>query len=1110
MAVNRDRKVFSTQDTKIRQVFSLQQFRGLDKENKPLKVAPFRASDGYNFIIDSNVLKTRPAFKINEALPFVLTTGDYLIDWYEFQDIVVYVTRFGIKFNSSNKTSTVDFQGKKPMFYEEKGALFIFGLDDIYVAGVNDSVYVLYNLNNKTSSYTNLPDPYIPTLYVGDNAFEDINLLSKKSKYKVFAQAPLRTDGNSNLYSLPTVYTPEKNGTYSETVRFYNGLYDNRLVTGVYPVFLGIPGLDFTYSSSVYGNVVRGINVTDTFYPVRDFEYFEGNPPQPIYNQINLKKEDFFNLYINDAKQTAFEYAMFSIDDLMVVATANTVVQFNVPIKHNTIYRNPTTNFITSTVVEESVVPVYVQLKKFESIDYNFTNINVSNANVTVNDEYNASNFLDYPTFSNIIFEHNFTLNINFPTTNNVQEITSLFLSQSISHIVSLKDTCSNSSYISQSACEANGGTWRYKNNDDIWIKRRYAYLESFNGPVTYYSFSAHYKVAKDEITIDSELYTLGFNPRQNTFELRIKDYLYDYRGEPSIEVEVTFQNNPDYELISKNTFGIQFGSENRLFLAGHPDYPNIDRFNVSNDLLGNNVESQSYELSYFPSRNYRVVGGKGAINGYVVATDTSLYISKEEYPNDNKIFVRTRSLSEQGVVGYFEYKTSITKTPLNHRCFVRFYNDVIMLSKDGLYAIELTDNVLTSERMLKLRSGFINTDLKQAIANFDNKKIFIAENNYYMYIFINDVVYVADSRYIDTNQNASIGNVSYEIVKWGMNTSYKLAKLTETTSFLLDDTYSQIYTLVLNESKDDNVERTSNIVFKVDENTTPNGLYENILLSKTYFLTPTLYDTKIQSKPENVQFIFPSGFQYLASETTHYTRNGTTLTVIDSDIFRDITDGDILHYTTTQSFTVSGFEASNRTTMICPNVNMQTLYRSIANVPLYIVEIFTYSSDAYYRLDRYKPDSVAMTTTVSDVLTYEFISIPSTCSINYTYPIEMMWLSNINDFGNNFMEKTMFDVKLYTTKQLQENTIDFGYRTMRRLKTLDEKNKFDLSNNFNLNELNFNLFAINTFQESGMSLPMKENNFLYIQFVIYSKGTVELNGFHVLYKNNRTIKTIG
>ena len=50
---------------------------------------------------------------------------------------------------------------------------------------------------------------------------------------------------------------------------------------------------------------------------------------------------------------------------------------------------------------------------------------------------------------------------------------------------------------------------------------------------------------------------------------------------------------------------------------------PHIDRFNVSNDLLGNNEKRQSYELSYFPSKNYRVLGGKGAINGYVLATDT-------------------------------------------------------------------------------------------------------------------------------------------------------------------------------------------------------------------------------------------------------------------------------------------------------------------------------------------------------------------------------------------------------------------------------------------------------------------------------------------------------
>jgi hypothetical protein len=169
-----------------------------------------------------------------------------------------------------------------------------------------------------------------------------------------------------------------------------------------------------------------------------------------------------------------------------------------------------------------------------------------------------------------------------------------------------------------------------------------------------------------------------------------------------------------------------------------------------------------------------------------------------------------------------------------------------------------------------------------------------------------------------------------------------------------------------------------------------------------------------------------------------------------------------------------------------------------------------------YYRLDRFKPSSIAITTTVSDVLNYQFSDIPDICNINYTYPIQMMWLSNVTDFGNNLMEKTMFDANLYATKQAQENTLNFGYKTMRRLKELDDTSvimlpqQIDLSNNFNFNELDFNIFAINTFQESGMSLPMKENNFLYIQFVIHGSGNIEFNGFHIIYKNNRNIKSIG
>ena len=89
----------------------------------------------------------------------------------------------------------------------------------------------------------------------------------------------------------------------------------------------------------------------------------------------------------------------------------------------------------------------------------------------------------------------------------------------------------------------------------------------------------------------------------------------------------------------------------------------------------------------------------------------------------------------------------------------------------------------------------------------------------------------------------------------------------------------------------------------------------------------------------------------------------------------------------------------------------------------------------------------------------------------------------------------------------------------MRRYKSIDETNSikvldFDINtsitNQFNLNDLGFNLFSINTFEESGMSFPLKENNFLYIQFLVKASGRVELNAIEAIYKDNRRLKSIG
>ena len=101
--------------------------------------------------------------------------------------------------------------------------------------------------------------------------------------------------------------------------------------------------------------------------------------------------------------------------------------------------------------------------------------------------------------------------------------------------------------------------------------------------------------------------------------------------------------------------------------------------------------------------------------------------------------------------------------------------------------------------------------------------------------------------------------------------------------------------------------------------------------------------------------------------------------------------------------------------------------------------------------------------------------------------PIQFVWVSCITDFNNNLWEKTMFMANIYATKQTKENNLYLGCRTMRRLKALDEV--IPLPNNFDFGELDFNMFTFSTFPEFGMSIRMKENNFLYIQFMVKGRG---------------------
>ena len=515
------------------------------------------------------------------------------------------------------------------------------------------------------------------------------------------------------------------------------------------------------------------------------------------------------------------------------------------------------------------------------------------------------------------------------------------------------------------------------------------------------------------------------------------------------------------------------------------------------------------------------MLGGKGAINGYVIATDTELYVTKEDYPNDDRLFIRQRSLAQEGIVNYNEYKTNIKKSPLNHRCLVRFYNDILVLAKDGLYGLEISSNVLTNERLVKLRSGFINDELKSKIAAANTDEVFIVENNRMMYIVIGKEMYVADSRYIAKNENSEIENLSYEIVKWTSEREWHTGKIYEGELYLVEKDNHIIYKLAEN-NYDEYIEKVPDLL-SISDLTGYTGT-KVFSMSNAY--------NYVFENASNHAFVLKDGYNVVGVNPTDFTESSGTVTVVDYNDFASVNDGDVLYWKASNSatfypFTVAGFEASDRETFTYTQASGERvrIYQDISDTKLYITHHWTISNVTYFRLSPNRPLSATeieqnVGESEGDFITriyglinknedYYFTTEGLQDSLIEFVPyIITQWVSSITDFGNDLFEKTSFRLNIYATKQESSNNMTFGYRTLRRL--LGMSSPIDLSNEFNLQDINYSQFALATMDTVGFSLPMKENNFLYIQFTINGTGKIELNSIEVAYKLNRMLKSVG
>ena len=191
-------------------------------------------------------------------------------------------------------------------------------------------------------------------------------------------------------------------------------------------------------------------------------------------------------------------------------------------------------------------------------------------------------------------------------------------------------------------------------------------------------------------------------------------------------------------------------GANNRIFMAGNPDYANIVIYSYLED------------VTYIPVENVIKVGLEVVpITGIVKINNGKLAVLKAVSDTDSTIFY----------IGYATYNNAeafplegSTKGEGNiaKRAHSVLLNEPLILTDNGVFA--LNSATFSDERYVYHRSYYVDSKL----TNESNLKEAIGITNAgKYYLAINDHVYVADSRFKSISSNSRYSNYQYEWYYW-------------------------------------------------------------------------------------------------------------------------------------------------------------------------------------------------------------------------------------------------------------------------------------------------------------------------------------------------------
>lgn len=188
--------------------------------------------------------------------------------------------------------------------------------------------------------------------------------------------------------------------------------------------------------------------------------------------------------------------------------------------------------------------------------------------------------------------------------------------------------------------------------------------------------------------------------------------------------------------------FGVD-GRNDRLFIGGNPDFPNVCYNTAKND------------FTYFPDQQTSTCGEETSeISGFCRLGDGTLAVLKNTRDNNDVsvYYITGSSVSmaegeEGNTLTYDEFFVkagSIGESCITAHGTANLSGDPLMVSENGVYGIVLSGNVATDERYARERSRSVNTELlKHDLSDACG----IAYKNRY-YLAVDGECFVADARY--------------------------------------------------------------------------------------------------------------------------------------------------------------------------------------------------------------------------------------------------------------------------------------------------------------------------------------------------------------------------